>query len=135
MLSPGRPKPHPKFTTASVLIDRNAVVSKMLEANVATVKQMMFIEGCQPVRPSKPAITIVIVNSIPRQKLQDFIIDIAIDARVTKATPPTSLLSRGNQPCIHTFSQQITPEAIQAALGHFIRHIGSPHHKIMKCPG
>lgn len=96
---------------------------------------MMFIEGCQPVRPSKPAITIVIVNSIPRQKLQDFIIDIAIDARVTKATPPTSLLSRGNQPGIHTFSQQITPEAIQAALGHFIRHIGSLHHTIMKCPG
>jgi hypothetical protein len=75
MLSPRRPKPHPKFTTASVLIDRNAVVPKMLGANVATVKQMkVVIEGCQPVRPSKSAITIVVVNSIPRQKLQDFII-------------------------------------------------------------
>lgn len=134
LLNPGRPRPSPNFTTASILVERAMVVPKLVVGTDTNIVEIPFAtEGCKPVEPSKTAITIHIPTLITATRatctaegmVRVRLIEVAIARSGDKGdTGNIAIIARKPAYFPHILAQ-ITPEAIWSSIGHYIAKDGT----------
>lgn len=135
VLSTGRPKASPNFTTSSILVDRQAVLPKLLVGeSTEALPVQLALDGCRPIQASANALTFVpntsnlsAAGTVPT-KINTFrtrLIEVAIGRSGDKGDNANVAIIARHPAFYRYILAQVTPAAIHSALSHYIQEGGT----------